>query len=351
MKKNLLIAAAMTAALASVGLGQRSHAADMFTINANTPGTMTFSGQGTAQFNNSLGSNNSFQVGSSTNLGVNASVSSTPEYGVTSKANMSLAGSSTLKQVIGTSGTDQQQSRTRTHERAHTVAREATREQGFGVSWEASSNKGNYENEAAWRVARDASYSSEYKNAFTAANSVSTEASANSSGTISGSFTTVESGRSSATGATSDWESAASAAVDVSHGRDYANRTGTYQSSTEVEWQAARDASYETEYAKAATNSNRFSDSKVSVQGIGSDANIVASDSSVFTVDIAATSNSGAAATSTAQGSSGANLSTSSFANQSNASTASGFIQAFGGSGAVSSGGTSGAAGSVGDGL
>ena len=70
MKKNLLIAAAMTAALASVGLGQRSHAADMFTINANTPGTMTFSGQGTAQFNNSLGSNNSFQVGSSTNLGV-----------------------------------------------------------------------------------------------------------------------------------------------------------------------------------------------------------------------------------------------------------------------------------------
>lgn len=344
MKKNLLIAAAMTAALASVGLGQRSHAADMFTINANTPGTMTFSGQGTAQFNNSLGSNNSFQVGSSTNLGVNASVSSTPEYGVTSKANMSLAGSSTLKQVIGTSGTDQQQSRTRTHERAHTVARESTREQGFGVDWNSSSNKGSYENEASWRVARDASYSSEYKNAYSAANSVSTEASANSSGTISGSFTTVESGRSAASGATGDWETAASSAVDVTHGSSYANRSSTYENSTEVEWQAARDSSYETEYAKAATNSNRFSDSKVSVQGIGSDANIVAADTSVFTVDIAATTNSGTAATSTAQGSSGANLSTSSFANQSNASTASGFIQAFGGSGAVSSGGTSGSA-------
>jgi hypothetical protein len=330
------VAAALVASVVAVGLGTNSAKADMFSIAASSPGTVSFSGQGTAQFNNSLGSNNSFQVGSSTNLGVNASASSTPEYGVEAGAALNLGGTTTLKQVIGTSGNDT--AKTRTHERAHTRANERTSEAGFGVSYDhaSGSNNNGYESEGEWNVARNAAYS----NAYT--NSVSSEASAgtsnSSNGTISGSFTTVESGRASAGGQAMDWESAASSAVEVSHGASYESRNANYQASSEVEWQASRDSSYEAEYAKSAANSNRFSDSSVSVTGIGSDANIAANETSSFTVDIAASTTGGSAdaATSTANGSSGASLSTSSFANQSNAQTASGFIQAFGGGGAVS---------------
>ena len=328
MKKPLLMAAAL---IGATGLVFGSSAkADMFSITASSPGSVTFSGQGTAQFNNSLGSNNSFQVGSSTNLGVNASASSTPEYGVTAGAALELGGTTTLKQVIGTSGSDQ--SKTRAHERAHTVARERQSEAGFGVDYASSSNSGNYANEAEWRVARDSSYSSDYQNAYTAANT--TSSSSGSTGTISGSFTTVESGRSSTAGSHGDWESSATSAVEVSHGASYESRHANFQASSQAEWEASRTSSYEQEYAKAASNSNRFSESSVSVTGIGSDANIAADADSSFTVDIAASAGGGnaSAATSTANGSSGASLSTSSFANQSNAQTASGFIQAFGGS-------------------
>ena len=58
-------------------------------------------------------------MGSSTNLGVNASVSSTTGYAVDSNATLGLAGTTTLKQVIGTSGTANAASKTNT--RAHTM--------------------------------------------------------------------------------------------------------------------------------------------------------------------------------------------------------------------------------------
>ena len=103
MKRNLLVAASLLGAVASISI-TRAEASPQFSVTAATPGAIQFSGSGTAQFNNSVGTNNSFQVGSSTNLGVNASTSSTPEYGVASKANLSLAGTSTLKQILGTSG-------------------------------------------------------------------------------------------------------------------------------------------------------------------------------------------------------------------------------------------------------
>ena len=124
------LAAALSSAVA-VGFGSTPAKADMFNINAAAPGTLTFSGSGTAQFNNSIGTNNSFQVGSATSLGVNASTSSTPEYGVSSVATLDLDGSSTMNQVIGTSGANQ----TRTSEAtaAHSVARDAMYERGWGA--------------------------------------------------------------------------------------------------------------------------------------------------------------------------------------------------------------------------
>ena len=75
----------------------------MFLINAVTPGVVTFSGEGTAQFNNSSSTANAFSVGSSTNFGVNASASSTNDYMVDSNALLQLSGTSQLQQTIGTS--------------------------------------------------------------------------------------------------------------------------------------------------------------------------------------------------------------------------------------------------------
>ena len=68
----------------------------------------------------------------------------------------------------------------------------------------------------------------------------------------------------------------------------------------------------------------------MTVNGIGSDAAITAADTSKFDVQIAQNSGMNFGSTATANGSAGASLATSSFANQSNSSTASGFMQAFG---------------------
>ena len=70
----------------------------------------------------------------------------------------------------------------------------------------------------------------------------------------------------------------------------------------------------------------------MNVTGIGSDATVLASDASNFLVDITQTDASASSSTSTASGAAGASLATSSFANQSSSSTASGILQAFGGS-------------------
>ena len=322
MRRPLLLAAALSSAVA-VALGSSPAKADQFTISASSPGSVQFSGSGTAQFNNSLGTNNSFQVGSATSLGVNASTSSTPEYGVESSANLMLSGQTQLQQKIGTSGTES----SRSHERASEMANSRMAEQGWGVSWDADNNRG-YSSEGEWRVARDSAYEQEYSSAYSAVNSVSNT----QDGTISGSFKTVENSRAGAGGNASDWEATASAAVDVEYGSNYESRNGRYDSMSKVEWEAARETSYNREYANASASNNRFSDSNVTVTGIGSDANIVAQDNSSFTTSITQNSDlAGAGSTATANGSAGASLSTVSLANQSQSQTASAFIQSFGG--------------------
>ena len=329
MRRPLLLAAALSSAVA-VALGSSPAKADQFTISAASPGTVNFSGSGTATFNNSLGTNNSFQVGSATSLGVNASTSSTPEYGVTSTADLMLSGSTQLQQKIGTSGTES----SRQHERARTHANSRMAEQGWGVSWDrenqnAAGNKG-YSSEGEWRVARDAAYKSEYSSAFTTTQTNGTS----QDGTISGSFKTVENSRAGAGGNSSSWAQTATAAVDVEYGASYENRSGTYEAMGKVEWEAARESAYNREYASASASNNRYSDSQVTVTGIGSDANIVALDESSFTTTITRNSDlaGGGGSTATANGSAGASLSTVSLANQSQSQTASAFIQSFGGS-------------------
>ena len=141
MRKSLLVAASLTAAASATAFAEIAKAAPQFSVTAASPGAIQFTGSGTAQFNNSIGTNNSFQVGSSTNLGVNASASSTPEYGVTGIARLDLAGTTTMKQVIGTSGAQQNTTNTATaaYTVAHTAASERAKTHAASTqsSWEA----------------------------------------------------------------------------------------------------------------------------------------------------------------------------------------------------------------------
>ena len=75
----------------------------MFIINATTPGGLTFSGAGTATFNNAVGTSNQFNVGSNTSIGVDASVSATQEFDGLSLGVMQMGAGSSLMQTNGTS--------------------------------------------------------------------------------------------------------------------------------------------------------------------------------------------------------------------------------------------------------
>jgi len=105
MKRISFLVAAMAATATAPVLAQAAppDPGRMFLINAVTPGVVSFSGEGTAQFNNSASTSNAFSVGSSTNFGVNASVSSTNDYLVDANALFKLSDASQLQQTIGTS--------------------------------------------------------------------------------------------------------------------------------------------------------------------------------------------------------------------------------------------------------
>ena len=335
MRKSLLIAAALTVStattviepsFASTSASSGSGSSPQFTVTAAKAGSIIFQGDGTAQFNNSVGTNNSFQVGSSTNLGVNASTSSTAEYGVNAGATLDMGASSVMKQVIGTSGSAAQKTSTATA--AHEVARNHMASTEIGVEWDRNSN-GRWSSEGAWKVDYDREYNNTYSNAYS--NIKSNETSTGQSGTISGVFKTKETGSAKTSGSMADWGASASAAAESKYGASYDSSNSNYSFSSEGAWQAAYDAEYNRAYAGAAAGAQRTSESEVTVNGIGSDAAITAADTSKFDVQIAQNSGMSFGSTATANGNAGASLATSSFANQSNSSTASGFMQAFGG--------------------
>jgi len=405
MKKALLVAASLLTTAAAVTTGAEVHATQgpskQFVLTQSTAGNLVFQGVGTAQYNNSIGTNNSFQVGSSTNLGVNASTSSTPEYEVTSHAKLDLSGDSVLKQIIGTSGASQ----TKTAEQvaamtwADTTAKDTAStyaettavanattsasssassvqsswESSNGGSWEsyhadAGWTSGTHMSEDEWYNASqdaydteydsvydsvyttdknslyDSKYTEAYNTAYTEANSnISTDTNANSTnGVIKGTFTTSEFGEAEAGGSAAEWRESASATAEadtaVSFQNDWAayetlyGSTGAY--TTSDDYDTARTEAYSTAYADAyassMSQSSRTSSSDVEVTGIGSDASVTAAGTSTFDVLIETDDMAVPESTATANGAAGANLSTSSFANQSQASTASAFMQAFG---------------------
>ncbi len=103
MKRRLpALLAALSAAIATPAFAQNDPG-KMFMINAVTPGVVSFSGEGTAQFNNSNSTANNFSVGSASQFGVNASAAATADYMVDANALLSLGTGAQLQQTIGTS--------------------------------------------------------------------------------------------------------------------------------------------------------------------------------------------------------------------------------------------------------
>lgn len=389
MKRRLsfLVAALAAAATTTAPAHAQADPGKMFLINAVTPGVVSFSGEGTAQFNNSSSTANAFSVGSSTNFGVNASASSTNDYMVDSNALLQLAGTSQLQQTIGTSS-----SAANTMAAAEAAASSASTiatsqaDTKFGQTWadyqqikNSSSKPDGFTSESiTTEAAYNASKEAFTKEATSAAYALVTETATQSSsqgasgnGIISGEFVTSNKSRSDI-GATAaivaENTTKATADSNDKFGTTYSDYTAKFASYdkdnngvlSSVEgasakadgvawnegsgakldnttWSSNKSAYMNSTFnslaneAKSAGSAENESNATVTVTGVGSIATINASGDSAFNVDIASRiRNQIMANNGTANGGAGGNLATSSFANQSNTQTASAFMQAFG---------------------
>jgi hypothetical protein len=394
MRKRLsfLVAAMAVAAAAPAN----ADPGKMFVINAVTPGVVSFSGEGTAQFNNSSSTANNFSVGSNTGFGVNGSASSTNDYLVDSFANLALTSNSQLQQSLGTSAqaANVATAADSASASASKTATEATTAK-YGNSFSdyndtvgqgvAGFTDELFTTEAAWEQA-SSNYSDTVKdttlneliNSASSSSSSSSNQDQSASGVISGSFYTENNSNSSISadaGTIREFAESASASADSAMGvsiSDYQNKFAAIavlggtagglsnalidtdaeraeaaavgllfaESGAALEGDAWKEAktsvaadSFESLSTAAASTGVAHMDSTadVSVTGVGSIATLNAADTSVFTTNIETRQrailpdNNG-----TANGSAGGNLSTASFANQSNTQSASAFMQAFG---------------------
>jgi hypothetical protein len=385
------LVAAMAATSAAPALAQQDPG-KMFMINAVTPGVVSFSGEGTAQFNNTSSTSNAFSVGSSTNFGVNASASSTNDYMVDANALLKLAGTSQLQQTIGTSSSAA--NTLAASEAAASAASTIAASQAdvkYGETWAdyqlikgASETVGNdspagftaesFTTEAQYNAARDAFTKTSTSDAYSLVTEAATQSSsqgASGNGIISGDFLSSNKSRSDI-GATAavvaenttkanaesnerfgtvytDYQTKFNAVAGTgglintetekaqanAAGILYNEATGGIQ--TETNWETAKSDYTNSTFsslqnaAESAGSAENESNAVVTVTGVGSIATLNASDESAFNVDVATRIRNQLMATNgTANGSAGGNLATSSFANQANASTASAFMQAFG---------------------
>jgi hypothetical protein len=403
MKKRLsFLVAAMAATVAAPALAQDP--GKMFMINAVTPGVVSFSGEGTATFNNSSSTSNAFSVGSNTSFGVNASAASTNDYMVDANALLQLSGESQLKQVLGTSSSAANLSEVATS--ALAAAESAATKQAdteFGGTFSdyvaknggsqteinsaatagglvldsGSSFNGAITTESAWEQAKNGKISELTSENYATTNSQATQSAANEasgSGIISGTFYTANNSSSSigaSAGVIDNITNESAERADTEYGDSYSDYVSTFERiaggavgvakiDTDVErslaaaaglkydsntgsgfssdtWSTEKSSFMSSETAslvnEANSNGTASNDStaEVTVTGVGSNAELNAADSSAFNVDIATRVRTALPETNgTANGAAGGNLSTASFANQSNTQSASAFMQAFG---------------------
>ena len=158
---------------------------------------------------------------------------------------------------------------------------------------------------------------------------------------ISATFNTTEtgSGSTSAAGRQGEFRAAAheSAAASLQEASLYADfdssiTVGSGSAQYDADYAAAYSAAYSDAYGAANATGSRESVSDVSVTGIGSIADVNSRDSSTFTAESVLID--GASRSDTlgnGNAAAGASLTSTSYASQSNGTTASGFIQAFNG--------------------
>ena len=388
MKSPLLLAALLLVAPAAAHANSIAGSDDpnmsgttqrMFIINATTPGGLTFSGAGTATFNNAIGTSNQFNVGSNTSIGVNASVSATQEFDGLSLGVMQLGTGSSLMQTNGTSSSAA--ATQAASAAANSVATETAQRESHKDGWEAANTAtgltsattgsyGSYDRNGDWQwstdydtpwadlsASRQASYGAEgqtayetektnfskFKNAYTTqynqsynaeytsaynnviTNSSSTATESSATGIIKGDFKSTEDSVTAV-----GQEGQLSSIIDSA----LAAATGTGATTNSESWKAAFNAAYEAGYQQSVGQTNTQSDSEVAIEGLGAIASVNADEASSFTVNLdrlEAFKSTGTQTNSsaTANGSATATLSTNSFATQNNQRTASAFMQAF----------------------
>ena len=390
MKRPLLVAAVLAAAPLFATTSAKAQLSEMFNIVAPTAGVMTFSGTGTAQFNQNLGTNNSINLGSSTQLGVNASASSTADYNSDGYAQLDLADTSRIQHTIGTATTafNSSTASEASSKAAHVSAFEQANSSKYGVEWDSSYNATyakeadasyeagydwEYENgtddsngykrlkaggnasvsadyeyatktefeaasQASWKAGWEQEYSAAWSNTYSEAVQTATQNAGSTGGTgiISATFNTTEvgSGSTSSSGKQAQFRADAELAAKAAVGEETEYSDYDSSTSSSANWKADYDAAYSAAYSSAVAAANavgsRESDSAVTVTGLGSIVDINSRDTSNFVAESNVIDR-GTRVDNIGNGnaSAGASLTSSSYANQSNGTTASGFIQAF----------------------
>jgi hypothetical protein len=388
MKSPLLLAALLLVAPAAANANSVAGSDDpnmsgttqrMFIINATTPGGLTFSGAGTATFNNAVGTSNQFNVGSNTSIGVNASVSATQEFDGLSLGVMQMGAGSSMMQTNGTSSSAA--ATQAASAAANSVATETAQRESHATGWEEATtatnlsstetgNYGSYDRNGDWQWSADydsawgdldasvqasygsdgqtayeteqsnfkqfknaytqsynqnynSSYSSAYNNVITNSSSTANESSA--TGIIKGDFQSTED---SVTAIGQEGQLGAIVASALEAANSTNDTTGG------ASWTAAFNAAYEAGYQQSVGQTSTVSDSSVAIEGLGAIASVNADEASSFTVNLdrlEAFKSTGTQdnSSATANGSATATLSTNSFATQNNQRTASAFMQAF----------------------
>jgi hypothetical protein len=277
-------------------------------VASQTTGTASGGKVGTFTFSGSEGTSQNFSVGTSTNLGVNASASSTSEYAVTSTANL-LAGSSSLRQTIGTSGI-QDSASSREQQKSAYVEDTVARTVG-------SSSSDYFSKASEDSKTMDTTQMTQKYNWWNA-------------GMSGKSATEVESSATSETGKTSStlFEDAKTR-TSVQASSDYATSSASSQAANGVISGSFNAASASTGDQLVDSSNTSSNNNTVTVKGIGNSATLNANGGSEFRSNVTARSGNATSNSATANGGAGASMSSTSTANASNTGFSSVFIQSF----------------------
>lgn len=346
--KSLSLSALAIAGAGAFGVASQAQLQNMLLQGIQAPGAGINVGtdamvKGTLQYTNSAGSNDSFSVGTSTSINSNASASSTSDYSVTSDANFAMGnnagangagGLTTINQQIGTSAANSS-SRMSEIDRAASASRSAEltattevsksfKQEHNGQSgwWWWGNNKWNNTTEQEYNSKKTAAFNSAYEAAYSSSFSALTEASGQS-GTISGSFVKDAGTTTSTITDNYSFKDSGGAAVDGTIVFDNDDNNVTFTAD-------ADSAKVTTSSLERVTTfeQDRVSSNDVTVNGIGANNNIVASETANFTTQIDKTGTS-ATDSGTASGSAGGAVNTTASASASSSTFVNSFVQAY----------------------